>query len=88
MNLNDLDHLLGEAEVEVRDGPGQMKSGSVAEKALEHPQALLKDAASPSKESPAQEDDAQVGEKTPSVGMGMRQFTFRALNIFAFLGLL
>ncbi|KAL0294000.1 UNVERIFIED_CONTAM: hypothetical protein Sradi_6907900, partial [Sesamum radiatum] len=66
----DLDRLLDEAEAEVRDAPGQMKGGSIAEKAFEEQpsQPLLEDAAGPSKESLAQEEDAQVGEKTPSVG--------------------
>ncbi|KAL0430560.1 UNVERIFIED_CONTAM: hypothetical protein Sradi_0682000 [Sesamum radiatum] len=61
----DLDCLLGEAVAKVRDAPGQMKSGSVAEKSSkeEPPQPLLEDVAGPSKESLA-----QVEEKTPSVG--------------------
>ncbi|KAL0360884.1 UNVERIFIED_CONTAM: hypothetical protein Sradi_3772900 [Sesamum radiatum] len=65
-----LDHLLGEAKAEVRDAPGQMKSGSAAKKAFEEepPKPLLEDAAGPSKEFLAQEEDDQVEEKTPNVG--------------------
>ncbi|KAL0361475.1 UNVERIFIED_CONTAM: hypothetical protein Sradi_3832000 [Sesamum radiatum] len=66
----DLDRLLSKVEAEVRDASGQMKSGCVAEKTFEEklPQPLLEDAAGPSKESLAQEEDVQVEEKTPSVG--------------------
>ncbi|KAL0461387.1 UNVERIFIED_CONTAM: hypothetical protein Slati_0026300 [Sesamum latifolium] len=66
----DLDRLVGETEAEVRDAPGQMGSGVVAEKAFEEepPQPMNDDAAGPSKESQAQEDDAQVEENAPSVG--------------------
>ncbi|KAL0456220.1 UNVERIFIED_CONTAM: hypothetical protein Slati_0961200 [Sesamum latifolium] len=46
---------LGEAEAEVTDAPGQMGSGVVAKKVFEE-------------EPPAQEEDAQIEEKTPSVG--------------------
>ncbi|KAL0413150.1 UNVERIFIED_CONTAM: hypothetical protein Sradi_1516700 [Sesamum radiatum] len=59
-NQEDLNRLLGEAEAKVRDAPGQMKSGAIAEKVFEEepPQPTYEDAASPSKESPGQEEDA------------------------------
>ncbi|KAL0449068.1 UNVERIFIED_CONTAM: hypothetical protein Slati_1463200 [Sesamum latifolium] len=47
-----------------------VESGVVKEKIPEEetPEAMKEDAAGPSKESQAQEKDAEVEEKTPSVG--------------------
>ncbi|KAL0445592.1 UNVERIFIED_CONTAM: hypothetical protein Slati_1687100 [Sesamum latifolium] len=64
----DLDRLLGEAEAEVRGASGQVESGVVEEKIPEELPQPMDDAAGPSKESQAQEKDAEVEEKTPSVG--------------------
>ncbi|KAL0434230.1 UNVERIFIED_CONTAM: hypothetical protein Slati_2757300 [Sesamum latifolium] len=59
---------MGEAEAEVRGASGQVESGVVEEKISEEelPQPM-DDAAGPPKESQAQEKDAEVEEKTPSV---------------------
>ncbi|KAL0361501.1 UNVERIFIED_CONTAM: hypothetical protein Sradi_3834600 [Sesamum radiatum] len=62
----DLDRLLGEAEAEVRDAFCQVESGAVEEKIPEEEfsQPVKEGAASPSKESQAQEKGAEVEEKT------------------------
>ncbi|KAL0427464.1 UNVERIFIED_CONTAM: hypothetical protein Slati_2921200 [Sesamum latifolium] len=70
----DLDRILGEAEVEVRDVAGQIEGGTVGEKVPDEslPQPMMKDVPGPSGESQAQaqaqEKNVEVGEKAPIVG--------------------
>ncbi|KAL0399977.1 UNVERIFIED_CONTAM: hypothetical protein Sradi_2341000 [Sesamum radiatum] len=66
----DLDHLLGEAEAELRRVAVRIEGGTIEEKVSgeELSQLVMEDVAGPSNESQAQEESAEVGEKAPSVG--------------------